>query len=78
MAKYLTFEKDITYAGKTNKYGVFNLTKSLLLGFIRWHGAWRKYCFFPASNTVFDNGCMKEIIEFIDEQMLERKSVKDV
>ena len=43
------------------------------LGTIRWHGAWRKYCFFPLGDTMFDPNCLREIAQFIDDQMAERK-----
>lgn len=31
------------------------------LGVIKWYGAWRKYCFFPSSDTVWDNNCLISI-----------------
>lgn len=43
------------------------------LGFIKWHGAWRKYCFFPESETIFDVSCMEEIMQKIRELMAARK-----
>jgi hypothetical protein len=31
------------------------------LGKVRWYGAWRQYCFYPASLTIFNITCMARI-----------------
>lgn len=36
------------------------------LGVIKFWGAWRQYTFQPASNTVLNVDCMKEIIDKVD------------
>lgn len=38
------------------------------LGSIHWHGAWRKYCFFPKPETVFEQDCLRDIADFCQEQ----------
>ena len=63
--------------GKTKKYYVF--TKdfvSLKLGEIKWFGRWRQYSFFPEPNTVFEKQCLKDITNFIETLMLNRKIKK--
>lgn len=37
------------------------------LGEIKWYGAWRKFCFFPNVDTIWDNKCLTFIIKFLDE-----------
>lgn len=37
------------------------------LGAIQWNGAWRQYCFYPETETMWSSGCMKGIITFIDK-----------
>lgn len=54
-------------SGKTTIWTIKNLNGSPL-GTISWKGQWRKYCFFPAPDTVFDLNCLKEIIDFLKEQ----------
>lgn len=63
---------------KTTTYEVRNLDKTILLGHIKWHGAWRKYCFFPQGDTIFDAICLQDIIMFIDAQMAVRKLQKNI
>ena len=31
------------------------------IGVIKWYGAWRKYCFFPNGDTVWDTNCLISI-----------------
>ena len=31
------------------------------IGVIKWYGAWRKFCFFPNSDTVWDSNCLTSI-----------------
>lgn len=38
------------------------------LGRIGFFGRWRKYCFFPSVNTLFDNKCLNEISDFCKKQ----------
>lgn len=44
-----------------------------LLGEIRWYGPWRRYCFYPHGQTIFDRNCLLEIVEMLDLAMKERK-----
>jgi len=44
------------------------------LGVIKWYGAWRRYCFYPANMTVFSSGCLKDIQNCLDKLMNERKT----
>jgi hypothetical protein len=59
---------------KTQVWAVLSNRSNSILGHIKWHGAWRQYCFFPSNNCLFNTGCMNNIVSFIGEAMLERKS----
>jgi len=39
-----------------------------LIGCIAWLGRWRKYCFFPEPETVFEQVCLREIAEFCEHE----------
>ena len=62
---------------KTKMYAVKKITAHPfmgdILGFIKWYGSWKQYCFFPEPNTTFNIDCMSYIIEFIKDLMEERK-----
>lgn len=47
-----------------------------ILGQIKWFGRWRKFCFFPNDNTVWDYKCLSELNAFLDEFNKEWKSKK--
>ena len=59
--------------GKTTIWYIFNKRSNNFLGEIKWYGPWRSYCFCPISHTVFNKGCMTDIIDFIDQLHKERK-----
>lgn len=64
---------------KTRKWLVVNTEVKLCpipLGVIKWHGAWRKYCFFPEADTLFEQVCLREIADFIEGKTLEHKRTK--
>jgi len=75
MKKYIKF-KLIEKKDKTNVYSIFSKIGDYSLGKIKWYPAWRKYCFFPNSMTIWDTKCLLEITKFIKELMDERKEKK--
>ena len=44
------------------------------LGSISWHAPWRRYCFTPATNTIFDQECLTDITTFLFQEMVKRAS----
>lgn len=74
--KYLMFRLFETKS-KTEVYEVLSRNYSFTLGFIKWFGRWRKYCFFPDEDTVFDNKCMDEISRFCIELNEDYKKLKE-
>ncbi len=53
-------------SGKTNIYRVQNKKNGIIIGYIKWFGAFRKYCFFPNPETVYDRSCLIEISYFLE------------
>jgi len=46
------------------------------IGGIQWYAPWRKYCFFPSENTVFELHCLKDIVSIISELTEARNKAK--
>lgn len=68
--KYLRFvDVGASLTGKTRIWRVLNATSAIDLGTVKWQATWRRYAFCPASLTVYDAGCLREIATFIEEQM---------
>lgn len=40
------------------------------LGVVKWYGAWRKYAFFPASGTLFEHDCLRQIASFCERETI--------
>ena len=72
MSKYLEFTQ-VPFNGKTQKFLVHSKSQSMDLGEIKWHSAWRQYCFYPDENTLWSHDCLKDIQDFLQQLMDERK-----
>ncbi len=68
----LDFESEYLYftlianKPKTRVFGVCSKSSDVQLGIIKWHGPWRQYCFFPASDTLYSRGCLQDINNFLE------------
>lgn len=70
--RHLKFN-EIKDTGKTKVWEVQNNHQHVEIGVIKWNGGWRKYCYYPYVDTMYDTKCLNRIIEFIEEKMEERK-----
>ena len=68
--------KELAPKPKTKVFAVINIQHEHLLGEIKWYPSFRKYCFFPEANTVWESICLEDIKEFIDNLMLDRTDKK--
>lgn len=67
LGKYLNAYIEKIEGRKTLIYYIYSkLNETVLLAEIKWYAPWRKYCFFPEDDIVFDNKCLKEILDFIN------------
>jgi hypothetical protein len=78
--KWITIQEvDSSPSGKTKIYEVItNDTIVPILGVIKWQPTWRKYAFFPYGDSFYEEDCLKNIVEFLEELKLERKEMKNV
>lgn len=78
MAKWLDFRlKPRPTERKTDIYEVWSKDGKSYLGTVSWYAAWRCYAFYPSGrNTVFERTCLRDIAEFLDKLMEERKQSK--
>ena len=67
--EYIAIERiSSSKSGKTHLYHVTNRRFGTTLGHIRWFARWRQYVYEPSSHTVYSAGCMRDIIDFIEER----------
>lgn len=72
--EFIEFVK-IDQKPKTAVYECRNLKSNLVLGIVRWYGAWRQYCFEPTGDVcahdfgsvVFNASCLLDIVAFIKQ-----------
>lgn len=71
---YMTFEEGKSASGVTKVIILKAKLSQAKLGEIKWFGPWRKYCFFPDYNMIFDNVCLEIIGKKLERLMQERKN----
>ena len=74
-SKYLEFDK-IGDTGKTEVWNIISKSSEFILGQIKWYGAWRQYCFWPTTHTVFNVECINDVANAIKELMEKRKKIR--
>lgn len=57
---YLEFV-DVTPPGRITLVVEVRSARGAYLGSLKWYGAWRQYCFFPAPDCIFNVGCLDTI-----------------
>lgn len=80
--KYIEFiDAGTSKSGLTRIWNVHNKRSGENCGEIRWHGAFRKYCFYPTDGFLFDSDCLLLIAEKLSsgtkEHMLIAKTLKE-
>lgn len=53
---------------KTDTWEVWSLDEANHLGQVRWYSPWRKYCFFPGHDTVWEQDCLRFVAEFVESE----------
>lgn len=78
--KYITFRKHewfgLSKSRKTQVWHVDSSNGNVEVGVIKWHGPWRKYCFFPSGDMLFDQHCLRMIATFIEDETREHMSLR--
>lgn len=64
--QYVRFN-EVYSPNKTKIFAVVNW-RDIGLGFVRFKPQWRKYCFYPSINCVFEEICMRDISNFIESE----------
>jgi hypothetical protein len=78
MGKWIEFIEleELHTKKKTKTYKVVNKDNGSFLGFVRWFGSFRQYSFFPSEGCVFEKTCLRDIADFMQKLMDERKKSK--
>lgn len=70
--EFIYFEKT-ERKPKTSVWACVSRRSGDEIGNVRWYGPWRQYSFFPANQTVFNRGCLLDILDFL-KQLKEGKN----
>jgi hypothetical protein len=78
MSKWIEFQERPrpNWQGVTKIWHVTSKEGNDFLGVIKWYSPWRKYCFQPYGNTVYEQDCLRDIATFIETQTKEHREKK--
>lgn len=77
LGKYVRIYEEYKENRKTPIYYLYNqLDERIELGEIKWNGKWRKYCFYPYDETLYDTQCLMDIALFMDKLNKEKRNKK--
>lgn len=69
---YIAFV-EVPAPGVTKRWEVRTKANECVIGRISWSTAWRKYSLGPAYPTDWDEGCLREVADFLETQTREHK-----
>ena len=74
MSKYAhcVFEEQSSGA-RVTKVWKASSASGTFLGWVKWWAHWRRYCFFPGPDLLFDANCLWDIADFVKQQTEFRK-----
>ncbi len=77
---YVSFIKSARISDKavTLSWAVHSTQSRYELGTVKWQNGWRRYCFFPNADTLYDGACLQEIAGFCNKQTNLRKMERQV
>lgn len=61
---------------KTSTWDVVSKSSGDVLGRIAWFGRWRRYSFWPAEGTIFDEVCLRKIADFCEGRTKEHRQAQ--
>jgi hypothetical protein len=67
-AKWIRFEEIAPPSTKTKRWAVMPKDGSERIGSVSWYAPWRKYCFFPRPETVYEQDCLRDLARFCEAE----------
>jgi len=68
--KYITIEqKKGEMFEKHPVYRIFNNRNKVQIGILSFYKPWKEYVFSSQPDCVFNNGCLKDVIDFIENHI---------
>ncbi len=70
------FESQVGASKRVTKVWSCQSKAGSILGFVRWWAHWRRYCFFPERDMLFDANCLWDIADFVAGSTTEQKEIQ--
>jgi hypothetical protein len=74
MAKWIKFKPLDQEKRITKRWQVLAIQGETELGIVSWYSGWRRYCFFPNPQTLYEQDCLRDIATFCEEETTTHKN----
>ncbi len=64
---FLSIRRAETFAGRP-VYRIYNIRTGDQLGILSWYVPWKKYVFSSQPQCVFDDGCLRDVLDFLETE----------
>lgn len=75
--KWVSFQLEERKRGaKTDVWHVWSIKEAPMtahLGIVKWFAPWRKYAFFPAEQTLYEQDCLRDLAEFVEVETVKQR-----
>lgn len=65
--------KELEKKGVTKRFEIRAKQGDIFLGIVKWHPGWRRMCFWPGEQTLFEPDCLRDLAEFCETETNKRK-----
>lgn len=68
IGKYIEATKRRCPKSRKTDVWVLNAAEEVEIGYVAWNPPWRQYVFVPAAHTIYHDGCLRDIADFLERK----------
>lgn len=65
--KYIHMKRLTARSGDKFVWNIYNNKSKDVLGGIAWYSPWQQYCFYAKEGSIYNDGCLSDIQDFIKQ-----------
>ena len=62
IGKHTSIHEEEVAGGRTTRYRVMTKRPEHIIGWVRWYGPWRAWCFLPYEGTIWSDNCLTDVL----------------
>jgi len=66
IGKHTSISVEEVAGGRTTRYRVMAKRPHHIIGWVRWYGPWKEWCFLPLEGTIWSADCLRDVLELLN------------